>query len=195
MKTRTSFVNRFSVTERTLHWLIAGSFASLMLSGLMIESSFGLPWHIASGCVMVASLLVMLIRGRSRRILAATVHDLAHFTEEDREWLRSAPEHMRGRAEAPPAGRFNAGQKLNARALAILLPLTLISGVLAVTNLPGGGLHGALIVATSIVVGSHVFMATVNPSTRHALRGMVFGSVRRDWAKKHHPLWLARLER
>ena len=195
MKTRTSFVTRFTVTERTLHWLIAASFASLLLSGLAIESSFGLAWHIASACAMVASLLVMLVRRRSRRILAATAHDLARLSKADREWLRTAPEHMLGRAEAPPAGRFNAGQKLSARTLALLIPLTLLSGVLAVANLPRGGLHGGLIVATSIVVGAHVFMATVNPSTRHALRGMVLGSVRRDWAKKHHALWLAKLER
>jgi formate dehydrogenase subunit gamma len=195
MKTRTSFVTRFTVTERVLHWLTAASFGSLLLSGAMIESSFGLAWHIASACVMVATLLVALVRRRSRRILAATAHDLARLTREDREWLRTAPEHMLGRAEAPPAGRFNAGQKLSARTLALLIPLTLLSGVFALADLPGGGLHGVLIVATSIVVGAHVFMATVNPSTRHALRGMVFGSVRRDWAKKHHPLWLSKLER
>jgi formate dehydrogenase subunit gamma len=37
-------------------------------------------------------------------------------------------------------------------------------------------------------------MAVVNPSTRPALRGMVFGRVRRSWAAQHHRAWLDALE-
>jgi cytochrome b subunit of formate dehydrogenase len=31
----------------------------------------------------------------------------------------------------------------------------------------------------------------VNRSTRHSLRGMVLGTVRRDWARRHHSKWEA----
>jgi hypothetical protein len=31
----------------------------------------------------------------------------------------------------------------------------------------------------------------VNPSTRHALRGMTLGTVNRDWAEHHFPHWVA----
>jgi formate dehydrogenase subunit gamma len=43
-------------------------------------------------------------------------------------------------------------------------------------------------VAVPIVCG-HLYLALVNPSTRHSLRGMLLGSVRRDWAERHHPKW------
>jgi formate dehydrogenase subunit gamma len=33
-------------------------------------------------------------------------------------------------------------------------------------------------------------MAVLNPATNHALRGMVFGKVRRSWAARHHAGWL-----
>jgi cytochrome b subunit of formate dehydrogenase len=38
-------------------------------------------------------------------------------------------------------------------------------------------------------------MAVVNPSTRHALRGMTLGSVDREWARHHHPRWVEEIER
>ena len=33
-------------------------------------------------------------------------------------------------------------------------------------------------------------MAVINPSTRHALRGMTLGSVERSWAEHHFPRWV-----
>ncbi len=43
-------------------------------------------------------------------------------------------------------------------------------------------------VAVPLIAG-HLYLALVNPSTRHSLRGMVLGTVRRDWARRHHPKW------
>jgi cytochrome b subunit of formate dehydrogenase len=34
----------------------------------------------------------------------------------------------------------------------------------------------------------------LNPATRHSLHGMLFGRVRRAWAREHHPKWVAALE-
>ena len=41
-----------------------------------------------------------------------------------------------------------------------------------------------------VLLCAHVFMALINPATRPALPGMVFGHVRRSWAATHHPAWL-----
>ena len=43
-------------------------------------------------------------------------------------------------------------------------------------------------IAIPLVLG-HLYMAMLNPSTRHSLRGMVLGTVRRDWAREHHAKW------
>jgi cytochrome b subunit of formate dehydrogenase len=37
-------------------------------------------------------------------------------------------------------------------------------------------------------------MAVVNPSTRHALRGMTLGGVNREWARHHHRRWVEEIE-
>ena len=48
-------------------------------------------------------------------------------------------------------------------------------------------------VAVPLVAG-HIYLATLNTSTRHSLRGMTLGTVRREWARKHHPKWEAECE-
>jgi cytochrome b subunit of formate dehydrogenase len=35
----------------------------------------------------------------------------------------------------------------------------------------------------------HLYLALVNPSTRHSLSGMTRGWVREDWALRHHRKW------
>jgi hypothetical protein len=49
------------------------------------------------------------------------------------------------------------------------------------------------LLTTALIVG-HIFMAVVNPSTRHALRGMTLGSVDRECARHHHPRWVEEIE-
>jgi hypothetical protein len=43
-----------------------------------------------------------------------------------------------------------------------------------------------LLLTTALIAG-HIFMAVVNPSTRHALRGMTLGGVNREWARPPPP--------
>ena len=43
-------------------------------------------------------------------------------------------------------------------------------------------------VAVPLVVG-HLYLALVHPATRHSLRGITLGTVRRDWARRHHADW------
>ena len=45
-------------------------------------------------------------------------------------------------------------------------------------------------VAVPLVAG-HIYLATINASTRHSLRGITLGTVRREWARRHHPKWEA----
>jgi cytochrome b subunit of formate dehydrogenase len=41
-----------------------------------------------------------------------------------------------------------------------------------------------------VLVLGHVYLAVINPATRHALRGMTLGDVDRDWALHHHRKWV-----
>jgi formate dehydrogenase subunit gamma len=50
-------------------------------------------------------------------------------------------------------------------------------------------LHDALMYVSIAIVAGHVYLALLHPSTRHALRGIILGTVREDWARAHHPKW------
>ena len=57
-----------------------------------------------------------------------------------------------------------------------------------------GAFHGLAAGAAAVLVAGHVYLAVIHPATRHALRGITLGSVRRDWAEQHHAEWVAALD-
>jgi formate dehydrogenase subunit gamma len=136
----------------------------------------------------------------SPRRLGRTASELDRFDDDDRAWLAWA---VRRRGAEPPAGRFNAGQKLNSAVIAGLAVVFTASGVLILLQESDAAFRGAtsaILVhdwATWAVVpllAGHVYLATLNASTRHSLRGITLGTVRRDWARRHHPKWEAECE-
>ena len=198
MASRRQYVRRFSRTERTLHWVHASAFFVLLASGLVlylpslsalvgrrplvkdIHFDTGLAWMLA--LVLVAAL-------GDRRGLRRTLRQLDGFDHDDRLWLRRIPR---------PQGRFNAGQKLNASLTAAFSVLFAASGLLlwygerdnrfrfASTIV----LHDGVMYVSLVLLVGHLYLALIYPSTRHALRGMTTGSVRRDWAEQHHKKWI-----
>ena len=51
-------------------------------------------------------------------------------------------------------------------------------------------LHDGLMYVSLVLLVGHLYLALIYPATRHALRGMTTGSVRRDWALQHHRKWV-----
>jgi formate dehydrogenase subunit gamma len=47
---------------------------------------------------------------------------------------------------------------------------------------------GLMYVSLGLLVG-HLYLAMIHPATRHALRGITVGTVREDWAARHHAKW------
>lgn len=193
----TPHVQRFTRSERAVHWLIAVAFFSLLLSGLVVGRrgtfhSVMYAWHLASAGLLICGVAVSVVTG-NRRALAGSARELRTLDSSDRRWLVTAPARLRTGAPAPAAGRFNAGQKLNFLLVCILLAALYISGVDTIVvgthhNLIFGAHKLATILACVLVAG-HVYMALVNRTTRHALRGMLSGEVDRDWAREHYPGW------
>jgi formate dehydrogenase subunit gamma len=141
----------------------------------------------------VSGLAGLLVFGNGRA-LRRTVRELRRLDAGDRAWLR--PGRIIRRRPAPPVGRFNAGQKLNARLALFGLAGLYATGVylLAFGRSAFGGLHGPFAFLTSVLIAGHIFMAVVNPATRHALRGMTLGTVDRAWAEHHFPLWVEEVD-
>jgi formate dehydrogenase subunit gamma len=189
-----ALIRRFTRTERAAHWLVAAAFAVMLLSGGQVPHHWHwtTTWfdiHVGAAVVLVAGLVGLLVAANGRA-LRSTAQELRHIDASDRAWL--SPGRILARRPPPPVGRFNGGQKLNAR-LALLGLIALYgTGIWLLTagNTSLGHLHGPAAFLTSMLIGGHIFMAVFNPSTRHALRGMTLGSVDREWAEHHFPRWV-----
>src|SRR5438874_3620572 len=196
------YVRRFSRTERALHWIHASAFFVLLGSGLALyvpclstlvsRRPLIKDVHVYTAVAWIAALALVVAIG-DRRGLRTTLRELDLFDEDDRLWLRGARR---------PQGRFNAGQKLNAAFTASFAVLFSVSGFLlwlgerdtrfrfANTIL----LHDGLMYASLVLLLGHLYLAVIHPATRHALRGMALGTVRRDWAYEHHRKWIETAE-
>ena len=198
MASEAGYVVRFSRTERALHWIHASSFLALLASGLVLyvpslsERVARRPLvkdvHVYTAVGWIVLLAVVIAVG-DRRGLRGTLRELDLFDEDDRLWLCRVTR---------PQGRFNAGQKLNAALTASFAVLFSVSGFLlwlgerdtrfrfASTIV----LHDGLMYASLALLLGHLYLAVLYPATRHSLRGMTVGTVRRDWALRHHAKWL-----
>jgi formate dehydrogenase subunit gamma len=193
----TRYVNRFSRTERVLHWVNALGFFTLLVSGLVLylpslsvlvaRRPLVKDIHFWSGIGWICALVAVVVAGNRRRLLE-TAPELDLFDADDLRFLTG---------RHAPQGRFNAGQKVNAMLTAAFTVLFFASGLLlwlgerdtrfrfASTVI----LHdGLMYVSLGLLVG-HLYLAMIHPATRHALRGITVGTVREDWAARHHAKW------
>ncbi|MFL5963967.1 MAG: cytochrome b/b6 domain-containing protein [Gaiellaceae bacterium] len=190
-------IERFTRTERAAHWVHAVAFFALLGTGLVLylpslsqlvgRRPLVKDAHVYTAVAWVAALLLVVVFGDRRR-LRQTLRELETFDTDDVLWLQRYP---------TPQGRFNAGQKVNAALTAAFAVLFAVSGSLlwlgerdhrfqfASTIL----LHDWLTLFSLLLLVGHLYLALIYPATRHSLRGMTTGSVRLDWAEKHHPKW------
>jgi formate dehydrogenase subunit gamma len=200
---RPGYVRRFTLTERLVHWTHAAAFFALLASGLALYIPSLSIWisrrnlvknvHIWTAVAWVAALAAIVVLG-NRRALRETWREIETLDRDDRRWLRG---------RRPPQGRFNAGQKVNAILTVAFALLFAVSGFFLwlgerdhTYRLDGAvALHDALMYVSLVLVAGHLYLALIHPATRHALRGMTQGDVRRDWAARHHRKWLAQVDR
>ena len=152
--------------------------------------------HIGSVALIVIGLGAAALLGDHRALLSSA-RQLFTLDIRDRAWLGARLRHPLQRHPKPRWGMFNTGQTLLAWALTMSILVVVATGIASWRSggEGGGGLHGLAVVVTMVLLGAHVFMAVVNPATRPALAGMVFGRVRRSWAATHHRAWLDEVDR
>jgi formate dehydrogenase subunit gamma len=192
-------LQRFSRTERTVHWVHATAFLILLATGLALylpslsELVGRRPLlksiHVYTALAWIVALVLVVVLG-DRKSLRATLREVDLFDRDDRAWLRR---------RHPPQGRLNAGQKVNAILTAVFALLFVVSGVLlwygerdtrfrfAQTIL----IHDWLTYVSLVLFLGHLYLSVIHPRTRHALSGMTRGWVYEDWAREHHAKWAA----
>jgi formate dehydrogenase subunit gamma len=194
-------IERYTVGERTNHWIIAICFVLLALSGLaLFHPAFfwlanlfgGGPWtrilHPYVGVVMFVAFI----------LFAGHMWGQNRMTEADRQWMKQVGDVVNNREDRLPAvGKYNAGQKLLFYVLALCMVCLLVSGVVMwrayfslyfsveVIRL-ASVVHAvsALVLICSIIV--HIYAAIW---VKGSIRAMVRGTVTPEWAWKHHREW------
>jgi formate dehydrogenase subunit gamma len=204
---KSSRVQRFAKTTRWLHWTFALSFLALAASGgaLALREVLGLgdagtdflvALHLRAAVALVTAPGLVFLSGDTATTLA-DLREAVRWSREDLLWLKLQPLALLGRAELPPAGKLNAGQKVNALA-SMGIGLGLAASGLWLWSHPGSlvawFLHLVLFAFWIPLFAGHLSLALVVPSTRPALRGILDGTVDREWARHHHALWLEELE-
>lgn len=196
---------RFRRSERSLHWALAVPFLLCWASALVLVLFYNphpqrpyrevFSWlHRISGVLFaVLPLLAMIKERRDFRTHLYNVKQAWVWTIEDLRWLAlMGLAAVSKRISLPEEGKFNAAEKLNFMVLMVTYPVYIVTGI-AIWAM-GGAFLGWLVhvliaaLATPLVLG-HIFMATLNPSTRKGLSGMVSGFVDRQWAKHHYRRW------
>jgi len=194
---------RFTSFERFIHWLTAGCFVVLALTGLNI--TFGKPlllpllgpeafsawsqWakyahnYVSFGFTIgVIVIFLMWIAGNIPNAV-------------DIEWLKRGGGIIGH--DHPPAYRFNAGQKAIYWIQVIAGTAMVVTGYLLMFPFYGTTIngmqtteiaHGIIAMLFISVMIAHIYIGTIG--MEGAFEGMGEGTVDLNWAKEHHSLWL-----
>lgn len=204
----TRWVRRFGRTEIIYHWAQAAPYLFLAASGGALLAHHLRPLgaearealrlvHLVAAALQLALPFLVALAGDTRALLR-DAREAWVWRRDDFVWLwRMHLKPLLPGTELPPVGKFNAGQKVNFMLVMVAIPTFAASG-LVMYLVPGVLLawyvHLATFAVAMPMLGVHLFMATLNPSTRHAMRAMIVGTVSRDWAAHHHAAWLARVD-
>jgi formate dehydrogenase subunit gamma len=207
MKNDTKTLLRYTPAERVNHWLTAITFILLALSGLsLFHPAFFPLTQLFGGGVWTRILhpFIGVLMAVSFGIEFVNYRQLNVMTEKDWEWMR----HVRDLAggddrNMPEAGKFNGGQKLLFWALAVSMTLLILSGIIMWRAyfsflFPVSVIRFASVVhaaAAAIMIALILFHIYAAIWMKESIGAMLYGRVRRAWAKQHHPAWYREMTR
>jgi formate dehydrogenase subunit gamma len=193
---------RYQFHERLNHWIAALSYIYLMLTGL----SFYSPWlawlAIALGGGQISRTFhpwIGLIFAASVIYMYALWASQMYVTDADKAWWNSIGHYIRNEDEQmPPAGRYNAGQKLLFWGFFLCGLLLLLSGLvlwfpeyipwsLRYLRYLAILVHVSAALLTIGLFMLHVYMGVF--AERGAFGSVIRGDVSLDFAKRYHPAW------
>lgn len=201
-------VERFTRTERAVHWIQAVGFLLLLVTGFILalpqlEATIGhrelmREIHLTAAFLFAFGPTVVALAG-DRGSLGRDVEAVDRWDADDLRWLIPFPLLRLVGIATPPQGRFNAGQKLNAIFVLWSTVTFVVTGFIIWQNRrfptdlvsQSNTIHTLLSYIALVAFLGHVFLAAIYPRTRHAMRAMISGWVNAGWAAEHHSKWPA----
>ena len=196
---------RFRKSERSIHWAIAVPFMVCYATALVLvifynpypsrpfRDVFSWVHRISGVCFIILPMIVVISSRNDLRLFFHNIRQAWAWSLADIKFLcLMLFAAVSKRVRLPDQGKFNAAEKLNFMTLMSTYPFYVLTGIfiwLTDSALLSWLVHfGMAIIATPFLFG-HIFMATLNPSSRVALSGMVSGFVDRQYVKHHHAHW------
>lgn len=200
-------IERFNAADRFTHWLTAVSFVILGLSGLNMTfgrrlilpligpepfatlTEFGKWSHDYLSFAFVLGVFLMAVLWVRHNF----------FNAVDAEWLREGGGLLKKGAH-PPAGKFNAGQKIIFWLVILGAIVQAVSGYILMfpftfADMAGMQLsvlvHGVSGIVMVGVILAHIYIGTLG--MEGAFEAMGTGQVDVNWAKEHHSLWASQV--
>jgi formate dehydrogenase subunit gamma len=208
-------VERYRKPTRILHWVHAGAFVVLFLSGLILFiPPFGalaqdgwtrLLHRIAAVIFVVAPLIYMPMNWKTT---LSGIREAFTWGGEDVGWLKAAPRYyfLCDEEALPPQEHMNTGQKMWWLIVLISGPIFIITGLVmwAFKTIAAPVLlqwmvflHDLTFIATGCMFFVHVYMSLVHPLVRPLRTGawssMFRGKVSIEYARSHHGKWYERV--
>ena len=212
-------VVRHSLLERVEHWTIALSGLVLLLTGLFelpiarryfITELPGLGWsgdYITSLKIHYAASIVFIAAGVFHLVYHGLLrHDGMMPQKGD---IRASVEVIRsffGKGEEPPFDKYLPEQRLAYAGMAFIIGLLILSGLVKTWKnlfdpqlspplvMIATWVHNTAFILFILAFVAHLGALILKPN-RPLVRSIFTGSVRLDYARKRHPLWVQRLER
>lgn len=157
-----------------------------------------LHFHIAVGITWTVVFLVYGIFGFSTYLRREVLEREVALDRDDFKWLIiRALNLLRGSSEPlPPQGIYNAGQKLFAVLVYVMIPIIMASGIIMSFHLISTAAVAWAVVIHFLAVGLvvsglmiHVYMGAVFPEEKPAFFSMITGTVNELYAYRHHSKW------
>ena len=202
-------IRRFSWPQLLAHLVVAITFFAMLWTGACLYSPalaevMNRPsakyWHLVSAIALGVGLLAIIIL--RPRAIGQVVREVDTFDENDRLWLRGGTKRLFDHTGAPEQGWLNAGQKLFTSVTSGLMVVLTITGLLLWlgeknTTYRFAGtvdVHDLATLLIIVLTCGHLYLSLISPATRAATRGIVTGSVDREWAKQNHARWVRDME-
>jgi formate dehydrogenase subunit gamma len=201
-------VQRFNGLERFVHWFTASSFIVLAITGLNVTfgryillpllgpglfADLSLAFKYGHNYVAFAFMIGVVLT-----FLIWVIHNLPSRT--DLEWIAAGGGLFR-RGAHPPAGKFNAGQKLIFWSVVLGGVALSVTGIYMLFPFQFGDIqtqqlmtviHAIVAVVLIAIILAHIYIGTVG--MEGAFDAMGTGKVDENWAREHHSVWYAQLK-